>query len=128
MRSCHLQDAQGNSASANLTVYVEQRSVSAVAYAFISPNVTNGTAAQEYAARLRANATVFEALVVQRHLPQFDIWPAYQPLPSATQRFTRLVGYNILNLTAAPSPTNASIWEIQVSLNVTLVSTPPRLP
>ncbi len=65
-----VRDSQGNGASANLTVYVEQLSRTQVIYSFVSPNVTNATLATDYARNLTTNGTLFLSVIGQQHLPQ----------------------------------------------------------
>ncbi|GFH16742.1 uncharacterized protein HaLaN_13226, partial [Haematococcus lacustris] len=66
-------------ATALLTVYVEQRSSVLLNYSFVSPTATDGAATQLLAAQLLANASYAQQLVVGTQLAAFGITTSYQP-------------------------------------------------
>ncbi|KAJ9522781.1 hypothetical protein QJQ45_019807, partial [Haematococcus lacustris] len=109
-----------STATALLTVVVEQRSVTRLNYSFVSP-AASAPAAQLLVAQLLQNNSLVHSLVLSSQLPAFGLYPAYQPYatPPVQQRVRRVV---VLGAEALQANDSSNAWIIALQLEVDMPS------
>ena len=116
-----VEDDNGLSSNALLNVFVEHRSSTTLRYNFTTPDITNEASARDLILRLSTDAGLFSSIVLEDHLPNFDLMSNYDPW-SSPPILQRAISANLLDVDAVLLNSPNSTWAVSIILNVSIGS------